>query len=82
MSDQKEKRISTRFESLTEEEKDNLLKTLITQVFNTAGREGTPIKEFPILKQYAKYGAQAFDISIAVEETKDSIYFVRRDLGA
>ena len=34
--------------------------------------------EFPILKIYAKYGAEAFDSMVDLEETKSTIYFKKR----
>ena len=65
--------IPTSFEALTEEEKDHILKTLIVLVFNT-----TP-EEFPILRAYAKYGAQAFDNIVKVYEDKHKWVFRKKE---
>lgn len=69
-------RIKTSFEALTEYEKDTMLKTLIVQVFNNPKMQD----EFPILRAYAKYGAEAFDMLIDVEETKHTFYFVKKPM--
>ena len=65
----KEQRIPVKFEELTEEQKDNILKTLVVLVFQNQK------DEFPILKSYAKYGGQAFDTMVKIEETENTIYF-------
>ena len=67
-----DKRIPVKFESLLEAEKDTMLKTLLVLVFKDMP------EEFPILKTYAHYGAEAFDDMIDIEEDKNTYYFKRK----
>lgn len=66
------KKIKVSFESLTENEKDNILKTLLVLVFNNDP------EEFAILKKYAHYGAEAFDSLVSITEDKNTFYFKRK----
>ena len=62
-----------KFEDLTQEQKDNLLKTMIM----VAGSNNPNGKSIDFNTKFIKYGAQAFDDTVIILTADNQITFVK-----